>query len=209
MLDDFYNSHEDKALTRMTPLVWTQILGREPGHPFLKAKAAQARHSAAFCVQLARLHKFGNAAREKFAFKPNSRLGGSTDQHNDDVVLVFEGFADFCNICSAEEFSEQDCERAMFQFLQGLERLNRLWRRGLPNGKLAARMPWNVRPKSHLCDHLVSGMIQMYGSPSAFWCYRDEDFIGVIKRIARNTKLPISLERRVMEKLRIWAALSG
>jgi hypothetical protein len=94
--------------------------------------------------------------------------------------------------------------------LQALDRLNQLWRRGLPaNGKLASRMPWHVRPKAHLCDQLVCDKIQMYGSPSLFWCYRDEDFIGVIKRIARNTKLPVSLERRVMEKLRIWAALSG
>jgi hypothetical protein len=54
---------------------------------------------------------------------------------------------------------------------------------------------------------MVEEKIEQYGSPSNFWCYRDEDFIGVIKAIAQKTKFPSTLEQRIIEKLRIWAAL--
>ena len=37
--------------------------------------------------------------------------------------------------------------------------------------------------------------------PSAFWCYRDEDYIGAVKGIAAKTKHPFTIETRILEKL--------
>ena len=51
--------------------------------------------------------------------------------------------------------------------------------------------------------------IEAFGSPSMFWCYRDEDFVGVMKSIASKTKHPATLEKRMIQKLRIWAALDA
>ena len=55
--------------------------------------------------------------------------------------------------------------------------------------------------------HLVEEKILLFGNPASFWCYRDEDFIGVIKRTAGKSKHAWTLEKRVMEKLRITTGL--
>ena len=74
---------------------------------------------------------------------------------------------------------------------------------------LHGKLPFHLRPKCHACQHLVEEKIRMFGSPSSFWCYRDEDFVGCVKRIARKTLHPATLEIRVMQKLRILASLQG
>ena len=58
-----------------------------------------------------------------------------------------------------------------------------------------------------MLGHLVDQKVALWGSPRLFWCYVDEDFVGVIKRIAVMTKDPRSLERVLVEKFRIFAAL--
>jgi hypothetical protein len=121
---------------------------------------------------------------------------------------VFEGFLEFTTSCSASPFIVGDCRSAMYKYLQGMEELHRVWRQGLTE-KQQASMPFHLRPKAHACQHLVEEKIEAFGSPSNFWCYRDEDFIGVIKAIAQKTKSPATLEQRVIEKLRIWAGVEA
>ena len=70
-------------------------------------------------------------------------------------------------------------------------------------------LPFHLRQKAHLCHHLVEEKILLFGSPSAFWRYRDEDFVGAIKAIARKSSHPFTLEQRIVEKLRILAALES
>jgi hypothetical protein len=94
----------------------------------------------------------------------------------------------------------------MYKYLQSLEALHRLWRVGVPVAEHRP-LPFHIRPKAHCCQHLVEEKIEAYGSPSSFWCYRDEDFIGAIKVIAGKTKHPATLEERMMQKLRILAVL--
>ena len=96
----------------------------------------------------------------------------------------------------------------MYQFLQCLDALNKLWRAGLPVGEQAA-LPVHVRPKAHMLQHLVEDKLALWGSPARFWCYRDADYVGCIKNIAAKSKHPWTLEDRVGEKLRIWAALES
>ena len=52
-----------------------------------------------------------------------------------------------------------------------------------------------------MLQHLVMDQLDTHGSPSNCWCYKDEDFVGAVKRIAGKTRLPQTLERRVSEKL--------
>ena len=63
-------------------------------------------------------------------------------------------------------------------------------------------LPFHIRPKAHACQHLVQEKVDMFGRG-----HRDEDFVGVVKRIARKTLCPKTLEQRVGEKLRLWAGL--
>ena len=68
------------------------------------------------------------------------------------------------------------------------------------------RLLFHVRPKAHVLQHLVEDKLWLWGSPSQFWCYRDEDYVGAVKTIAAKTKHPHTLEERISEKLMI---LSG
>jgi hypothetical protein len=120
---------------------------------------------------------------------------------------MFEGFLEFTDSCSASPFVAEDCRTAMYKYLLGLGGLNKLWRQGLTPQQQSS-MPFHLRPKAHACQHLAEEKIDLFGSPTNFWCYRDEDFIGVIKAIAQKTKSPATLEQRIMEKLRIWAAVA-
>jgi hypothetical protein len=93
----------------------------------------------------------------------------------------------------------------MLLFLQSTLTLNRLWRDGAPDPD---RMPFQFRPKTHMLQHLVLDHIVMFGSPTMFWCYRDEDFCGAIKSIRAKTEAPSTMEINVLKKIRILASLS-
>ena len=56
-------------------------------------------------------------------------------------------------------------------------------------------------------DHLVNDKVPLWGSPKGFWCYGDEDFVGVIKRIAMQTKHPKTMEQIILQKYRIFAGI--
>ena len=58
-----------------------------------------------------------------------------------------------------------------------------------------------------MMDHVVNEKIQLWGSPRHFWCYADEDFVGLVKRIAVMTKHPKTLEVVQLTNYRLFAAL--
>jgi hypothetical protein len=113
---------------------------------------------------------------------------------------MLEGMARYHRACVAEVFDEASCRSHMYRFLQGLAGLHVLWRRGLDES-LHGTMPWPLRPKAHTLQHLVEDKTQIWGSPSRFWLYRDEDFIGTVKTICAKSSHPCTLESRVLEKL--------
>ncbi len=204
---DFYTA-QAKALSRVTPLTMSQIKGRDLGYPYLKCKAAQTRHLASFGLLLARLHKFGDASRSPFVVRPGSRLAPQLNLHLDLLVAMFEGFAGYTVACARVPFPEEECRQAMHKFLQSLTALHQLWRAGIP-ANAHKFMPFVLRQKSHVLQHLVEDKIGLWGSPSAFWCYRDEDYIGTVKGIASKTKHPFTLETRLLEKLMIWTKIQN
>ena len=205
-LNFYYSSRQDQNLSRVTPLSMTQIMSAKPGYPFLKAKAAQTRHLAEFCLTLAQRHRNGDAHRPAYAFKGNHRLAAESARHGDLLVALFTGFLEYNQACAAVPFSAMDCRAGMYKYLQTLKQLHDLWRIGVPEVSQKS-LPFHIRPKAHACQHLVEEKVHAFGSPSTFWCYRDEDFIGAIKSIANKTLHPATLEVRLAEKLRILAAL--
>jgi hypothetical protein len=64
-----------------------------------------------------------------------------------------------------------------------------------------------MRPKAHVLQHLVQDKLKLWGSPSQYWCYRDEDYVGAVKQLANRTMHPSTLEKRVAEKLMLLAGL--
>ena len=203
----YYSAHHDPNLSRVTPLTMSQLFAKEPGYPFLKAKAAETRHLVDFCLALAHLHKSGNDRRSPYAFRGTHRLAAHSALHCDLLVKLFDGLQRYLSACAVEPFAPSECSSGMFDYLQALKALHDLWRLGVPVAEHKP-LPFHVRPKAHACQHLVQDKVELYGSPKNFWGYRDEDFVGAVKRIARKTLMPSTLEKRVGEKLRLWAAFS-
>ena len=56
-------------------------------------------------------------------------------------------------------------------------------------------------------QHLIQDCVPVYGSTAKFWCYRDEDYVGAVKRICAKTKHPKTMESRVLLELRILQGL--
>ena len=207
-MNAYYARNKDKNLTRATPVSLTQILGKDPKYPFMKAKAAPVRHLAEFCLELAYKHLYGvEGGRPPFAFTARSPMHGKTAQHLELMVNVFRGMERYCRSLHSTPFDATMCTDSMLLYLSSLAALNKLWRIGRDPTE-ASRLPWQVRPKCHLMQHLVLDHMKNYGNPSLFWCYRDEDFVGAVKRLCAKTKNPATLESRVLLKLVILAALS-
>ena len=139
-------------------------------------------------------------------FRPNHPLHAHTDNHNNLLVLCFQGLADYTRSCSASPFAATECKRSLYAFLTNFADLHDLWR-SVHGDDQHASLPFHLRPKAHLLQHLVEDKIDLFGSPSKFWCYGDEDFVGVIKAVCAVTKHPRTLERRVCEKSMCMAGI--
>ena len=53
---------------------------------------------------------------------------------------------------------------------------------------------WKMNPKLHLFEHLTQHQIS-FGNPRFFWCYSDEDLIGLVTEISKTVHprtLPVS-----------------
>ena len=214
LLNEFYRAPENKKLTKITPLVHSQVVADKPGYPFLKGKAAQNRHLAEFALQFANKHMHGapaqggRPARAPFKFAPRHRLHGREQEHLDLMLRMFRGMASYTRSLLAQEFDATACKNSMLEFLDALGGLHSLWREGLPlDSALRKTAPFHVRPKAHMLQHVVLDHVPCYGSPAKFWCYRDEDFVGRVKSICARTKMPSTLEVRVMQKLRVLESL--
>ena len=170
------------------------------GFPSLKSKAAQCRHLAPFLVYLARRH-----ARMNYQIE-DARLNHSSARYRELVVELADNAVSYHRSCEAIPFSEQACQSAMSTFLVKYAEMRLLFRTGIPEAEQAAQ-PFGCRPKHHMAEHLVREKIQLYGSPRQFWCYGDEDFIGLVKRICACTAHPRTMERRLLSKYTLYAAL--
>ena len=206
MLKDYYDANQHLKLSPLS-LTKSQVRSSDPGYPSLKSKAAQCRHVAAFGLILAQTHKHGSATRPAYEFRAHSRLAGRTAEHLDLLVSMFQGMVAYHDACSAQPFSVDSCKAAMYQYLQSLDGLRRLWRTGL-DATAHCGLPFWVRPKAHLLQHLVEEKIVHWGSPMSFWCYGDESFVGSIKKTCTSSsRHPNTLEAVVSEKCMLLAGV--
>jgi hypothetical protein len=203
-LKDYYDANRDRKLSSLYPLTRSMLKGDDDKCPSLKSKAAECRHLADFAVVLANRHRYGNPGRSRLVFR--GRMRGKEEQHYSGIVDACEGMVAYQASVTAPEFNAHTCKQAMYVCLQGLARPNRLWREGLPEAEKAYQ-PFPIKPKAHMLQHLCEDKLPIWGSPSNSWCYRDEDYIGSIKKIAALSSHPRTLEQRVMEKLLILSGM--
>ena len=98
--------------------------------------------------------------------------------------------------------------RPLMGFVTTMNDLNLLFANG--RGELAeAKVPFHIRQKCHQLQHMVDLGIPLWGNPRNFWCFRDEAFVGAMKRLAAACKHPATLESVCMAKARLFAALEA
>ena len=190
-----------------TKLTLPQLRSRQPGYPCLKAKAGVTRHLVGFALTLAARHAHGDGERPPFSFRATYRLAPHAAEYRRLVLECFSGLNEYLQNTKEDEYDIQSCQRGMYQYLQSLQALNVLWRRDAPAEDHGA-MPWHIRKKkNHLLQHLVEDHLERWGSPRRFWCYGDESYVGAIKTLASRSKHPHTLERVVMEKLKVFCGV--
>ena len=198
---DFYKANPEFG--HHDQIVYSQIRSKTAPYPSLKAKAAIAKHLVAYCVILAQKHA-GHLGRPAFHLRP-ARLAGLDGTHRALVVEMFEGVAAYFSACDAEPLDKPVCVDSMYCFLNALERLNTLWCTGLATNEEKSRMPFHIRPKCHMIQHLTEDQLDLWGNPRNFNCYCDEHFIGSLKQICACCKHPRTLERVALLKSRLLA----
>jgi hypothetical protein len=149
-------------------------------------------------------HRYGGDGLPPFTFHRRHRLRGREAEHLGRLTAMFQGMVQYSEAC--QSLQEEECKTGMYLFMENYMALHALWCEGLP-ADACSHEPWHERPKMHALHHLVADQIDMYGSPSLFWNYRDEDYVGAIKRIASRTKHPRTLETRVCQKLMLLSGL--
>ena len=92
---------------------------------------------------------------------------------------AFQGILVYQQACAAVPFNEAQCQAGML----------------------------HMRPKVHMCEHLVLESVPMFGSPNSFHCYGDEDFVGRVKQIAQRCRHSATIQYRVLQKLMLRIAL--
>ena len=209
-LQQYYTANRAMKLTKVSPLVYSQIKATKPGYPYLKTSAAGCRHVTDFALAIAYGFKDGGDGYRPLTFHSNHRLHGREAEHNQIIVDMMEGLVSYQRAASMEPFDVNSSKTSMYGFLNSFIRLHQMWREGLAaDDPERATLPFHARPKAHLLQHLVEEKIQLFGSPNSFHCYMDEDFVGVVKGVCAASKHPATLERRVSEKCQIMAGVTA
>ena len=196
-LDGFYAANPGCSEVELS---LPMIKAPDGSHPTLKCKAAACRHLAPFALYLANRHSRHNLEFDDVRLRPYSA------EYRTLAVRMARAIVDYHETCACEPFSPQQCRAAMDAFLEAYCGLRLLFRRGLP-AELHQAQAFPPRPKMHAADHICREKVPMYGSPRLFWCYADEDFVGLVKRIAMQTKHPRSIEWVLVCKYRLYTTL--
>ena len=198
-LKEYYTANP--GLTRIH-LTVSMIRPKDVSFPTLRSKAAECRHLSGFAVFLAHRHR-----RMQLVFR-TARMAPYSAEYRELAVLMAENMHSYHQACSSEPFDQTACRNSMVTFIKATTDLRSLFRRDL-RADLHDSQPFIFRVKGHMLDHLVNRCIGLWGSPKLFWCYGDEDFVGIVKRIAVMTRHPRTLERVLLQKCRLYAALHG
>lgn len=196
-LKEYYSSNP--GLTRIH-LTANMIKPRDHPHPTLKSKAAECRHLSGFAVAIARRHE-----RLQLVFR-NERLAPYSAAYRGLALVMADSLHRYHERCGIVPFDEAGCRDAMLSFLKAMLDLRSLFRRGLAP-ELHDSQPFPFKTKGHMLEHMALHKLAIFGSPKRFWCYGDEDFVGVVKRIAMATRHPRTLEAVLLKKYRLFAAL--
>ena len=106
----------------------------------------------------------------------------SACQHDRDVHRVLQNLAEFYDVMSSPDYCLSAADRRKLEIcINGISRSYRF----LQNEAIAAdRNRWHEVNKHHTMQHILQHA--QFSNPRFSWCYPDEDFMRIVKKIAER-----------------------
>jgi hypothetical protein len=173
-MHNFYT--RSKTSCRLQGGLNPQRIRKDGGYPKLKSKGAAARHLAPYALELAR------------KFNDNS-------EHDRIKIALCQNTVQFYEILNNN--SQFFTDSVQIKFASTTQQMailyNYLHSEAFQNGIRT----WRMVPKVHCVQHSAETQSQVWGNPSYYWTYADEDLVGLMIEIAEschpNTKSVIAL----------------
>jgi len=170
--------------SKLQDLTLTMIRKDYKSYPKLKAKGAETRALVLFGVALAQeLH-----ARHH---------SGHTRMVTEVVQDLHEIYEVMCRSFDAGRLATLSTQVA--------DKFSKLEAEARRDGKLA----WKVKPKLHMMQELLEYQSHELGNPRGYWEYRDEDFVGLVSRLAARKGGPATPKACARGVLQRYRALLG
>ena len=149
----------------------------------------------------------GSWTRPPFRFNARNPLAGREAEYFGHLTRTFDGALSHQDACSEDPFDAERCKDGMLAALSGMRALKIFMRSEGTDPEMHKTAPFHIRPKSHMCHHLVLDSVHHWGSPDEFWCYRDESFAGTLKALAAASRHARTMENVVSEKVLLLGGL--
>lgn len=174
----FQTLHWDQHLRHSQGFFTTGLVTSDNGYPSLSCKAYNGRVWLVFMVTC--LHSAVLTTNN-----PEMRLAYSTCK----ALSVYFDRLERCPryLNDAQARSQYD---SMMQFVSGYHKLATL---SLSLGQSR----WKLIPKLHCCVHLAENALRDKYNPKYYHCFKDEDFMGLLKKLGCMVAKPL-MEFRVL-----------
>ena len=166
--------------TRISALTVEMIKQPSKG-PRFRGKGAETRHMVPFSVDLSQMM---------------SENVGGTSAHYNQLIDLCRHLVAFYMTFGMQPYDVKAASRHARSFCLLYASFN---------AKTDDPLFWRIKPKFHLFIHLAEMQCFESGDPSRFWCYKDEDFVGIIAQYAGargGKRIPSTTPRNVIDNYR-------
>ena len=157
----------EKVSSRLKGKLTVARLRGDDGFPKLKAKAAATRHMLPYAINL----------MERFAV---TRGDSNKKTHDDRATLVLTYLQRFYGILYDE--GQVMTQGAQTEIAEVGRRCAIIYVALARDSLVAGIRLWKITPKLHVFVHLCEW--QSFLNPRSFWCYSDEDLVGLIVEVS-------------------------
>ena len=162
-----------------------EMIKRDGKAPKLRSKGAESRHIVPFALEIATaMHANG----------PND--------HTLTVLRLVSALMDFYMTLGVRPYPVELAKKACRAVCLLYVALNE-------EAVAAGKDAWRVKPKLHIFQEMGEYQTEQLGDPKSYWCYTDEDFVGLCSEIGFSRGGPSTAETtpgRVCDRFRALSA---
>ena len=145
----------------------------DSGYPKLKAKGAQVRHVAPFSLEVAK----------RFA-RPGDPRTCPEARHDQLIIGINQLLCELYQIMATSSQFFTEGAKARIRYIGNA--MPQLYQELYAAAARLGVKAWKMTPKAHLVQELLLYQCQVWGNPAYYWCYCDEDLVGLTVEIAQS-----------------------